>query len=511
MMKLLLSLLGLLCSTQLFSQDSKNFYVECSDAGTIAEIELWVSNKGYKVSRNKSTADYTISCMEIKRSSLRRNLVFISILDNKDVVVGQTKTVYAYNKKKSYVLLAELELDGIIKKAIAKEDSNTFRAVFSDTLLTIVRSKTEVVTTRSTVSFTGKKSNEIKYYFEFENNPVKAKFKDYHGNIYNGKLPDSKMIEVNILPDTTIKETMTYKVQLYYKLKDDSDFKKDKLFTIKVLAQEAVTPIPFHKNELILFAGTTYDHYNPGNKISGLSIEPMFTTQASKYVWLRFGVFIHPNFTRDSSNSFTRNYYYRLKNEELVNNKTTIGRYSTSQSYASKIQSIGFYTDLIFTDPKSTLEKGVRISPFIHVEIVKRIITPTSVFSSSRTDTLFYNTDLIKDPKYVNLSRPDTSLNVLRRYTRDQLFLSVGWITEISLKDAYIFFQPMSGIRAQFVGQYVPGLPKKEVKLTLGYKFAIRYKELISLAIDHRDFLSRDEYLNISIGVPTTIAKFTKK
>ncbi|MCE7044667.1 hypothetical protein [Dyadobacter sp. CY312] len=505
-----LILLGLLCSIQSFAQ--KKFFITGANSSVEADLRLWVLDNNYLLAPDRANTDYIIECNEIKRAAFKNNFIYISLLDNTGNLIGQTKKAYARNKTKSFVMLAELELDGIVKKKIAADDVDTFKAAFSDTLLTITRSKTETVTTRSTVSFTGKAGESIDYFFTFENEPIKATFKDYLSkDVKKGSLPSTAMVEVNILPDTTIKLTMTYKVQLFYKLKAETEFKKDKLFTIKVLAQEPTPQIPFHKNELILFAGTTYDHFNPSNKISGLSIEPMFTTMVNENLWLRFGIYLHPNFSRDTL-VHRNTTYYRLDDSDLVDNQSKIGRFSETMNRGEKIQSIGFYTDVIFpVKPKIENKRGMRLAPAIHLEFAKRITTPTVRFSSSKIDTIQYSRQVIIDPRMLKRAFPDTSNRIVQKYTLNQAIVSGGIFTEVNLSNIYLFFQPIFGARFQYA--VTADLRDSPIisKLTSGYKFSIRYKEIISISIDHRDFLAKDEYLNISIGVPTTIASIFKK
>ncbi len=81
---------------------------------------------------------------------------------------------------------------------------------------------------------------------------------------------------------------------------------------------------------------------------------------------------------------------------------------------------------------------------------------------------------------------------------------------EVSLSNVYIVFQPMFGGRFNYTRSATME-SKIGTKSTSGYKFSIRFKELISFSIDHRDFLQKEEYLTISFGVPITVASLLKK
>lgn len=500
-----------LLSTASYSQ---TFFVKSEHTRITATVQEWLINNKFTLSQTSDDSTYIIDCERIKKGIWGPDLVYFT-LKQKDTVIGQTKyQKFEGSLPKSYLELAQSDLKTLLAK-VAK--NKPLRVTLKDTTITIVRPKKFPEIIRTSVVVENISDKTVTYKLSFEQDYPELKFR-------NSAIADERKLtkdrseesfEISLAADTTIKDKREYRVTLFYKTSDEHELQFGKLLKIIVLPEPAKPEGTFHKNELILFAGTTYDHFNPTNKVSGLSIEPMLSIKMTERVWARFGVYIHPNFSRDTA-SFRRTGYYRLDQQPLKFDTSFVAYFNDRVDIGKKIQSIGFYSDIILVprEKGSRFQKGIRVSPTFRLEFIKRTVSPFTTTNSSVADTLLYSSAAFKSNRRpIYDEKPALSDRYTAKYVQNQLILAFSPMVEADVSGFYMYFQPMFGARYQY--QKTTGAVGPDDVLhfrkTYGAKFGIRYKSIISLSIDSRDFLSEDEYLNISFGIPITIADLTKK
>ncbi len=503
---------------------ARQFYVKHPSSKVVGVLQAWLKMNGFNVSQTESLADYIISSETIDTGP--ETLLYFSLVSASDgKLIGQSKTRTAIGRlSANFEALAQDQLKTLIGKI--DFDKTAFSISLSDTAFIVVRPKKLPMLLRSNVVVSNlpkdakdeKATSTLQYYLRLDVPTTDIEIKG------NDLLPiktvtenGSTQVDILINADTTIKDKREYKGQLFYQLAGKAvEFKAGPTFNIILLPEAAKPEGTFQKNELILFAGTTYDHFNPSNKISGLSIEPMVSLKFAERIWARFGVYVHPNFSRDTSSS-RRGGYYRLNDQPLKSDTSLIGISTDRIAIGQKVHSIGFYGDLFWTPKeKSTLfQKGMRLSPGLRFEFIKRTVTPTVAVTPILADTIVYNESYFKKNNFQILPNKFDERNVVApKYIQNQFIIAGGLLLEADVSNIYLYFQPMGGVRFQTINYFenIPIRDRRITKPTLGVKFGIRYKNIISMSIDSRDFLSqRDEYLNISFGVPITIADLTKK
>ena len=221
---------------------------------------------------------------------------------------------------------------------------------------------------------------------------------------------------------------------------------------------------------------------------------------------------MHPNFSRDSSSMTFKN-YYRLDNSHLINNQTPIGRSYGRVDAAEFIESLGLYADIfrpldyLFG---SKIQDGVRYSPFVHLEWARRNINPKIQYTQISSDTIKYHSSLEIDTLLLRTERFNEK-SIFPKRVYSQFYAAAGFLVEANFSDISLFVQPYVGYRWQYETFVSRPSIRSKGEVSLGFKLAVKLFNSFNISADVKDMFTDLEYVNISFGIPISLANAIKK
>jgi hypothetical protein len=497
----------------------QKFFVEHSDATVKTHINSWLTTNGFTYVPKQTNAEYLIrsSFEPIKRK--KGKIVFeVENLCTHTVVSAVLGEIVKKPNFLDYLEVADAKLLSVLKKIrTSTSTSISSKVTFTDSIITMTRSKRDEI---KYVNFEVQgEANKV-----FEIRVVKVSsgedvlFNQSKNSLVTnliGKSKESLQLELLIRADTSIKDEREHVFQLGYRELGSGDYTLAKSLKLKIqyASPKKNAPVPFVKNDLMLFIGTALDPNNAGNKVKGLSLEAVVPFQISDRAWMRIGGFLHPNFSRDSV-SHQRTDLYKLNRDPIIPDKSLIGRTNSRIDIGYKIESIGLFADIFWpfdnTRQKFKDKTGVRISPAMHFEWAKRTITPQMVYTNISVDTIKFT--LVGPNSKILDQKPTADNFVTSRSSLTQLYLTGGVIVEASYENVYLFFQTLTGGRQEFINRTSANIPDSRRYLwSVGLKLGIKIKETFNLTADLKDIFSGNDYINISFGIPINLTEALKK
>lgn len=332
------------------------------------------------------------------------------------------------------------------------------------------------------------------------------------------KSNEKKNIYFRILADTTFKSDKHYQIRLRatQNMGSTMEFEKYKELTVKIpdTKKELFKPLPLKKIDLLLFIAANFDP-NKNSKISGSSFEFVIPFNLTKDLRTRIGFYSHPNFTRDSVNMRRTDYYY-LNTEPLMPDKSKIGFQAANVGIAYNVKSFGGYFDFIIPLQNSKLENGVHLSFYVHGEYARRAISPSLKYNVILNDTSLLYTSALhekvdKKEIRINPSKMDGDRFYAPDQTINQFYVFTGPLIELTFTNLEAFFQPYGGVNFYKISVSGSNSFVKANKWGLGFKAQVKLFDAIAATLDVKDLEMSAPYINISLGVPISIAEVAKK
>jgi hypothetical protein len=508
---LLIAFLALLFN-KAYTQD---LFVDTTVPSIKTKIEHWLVSNGYSVSAGVPAKGYKIKYQQLSVSDTRSKVFF-----RFENVVGASIAATATSKplktvsEADYIQVADEKFPSILKKLKDAETLKTSINVFYEDTLTVTRDKNDII--RAVKFKFGGVPTDL---YDVDISQISAgtdvTFNSSIGaitRVFNGKGADSYDLDLLIKADTTIKDKREHLFHVKYKRSADLSYTGGQYLRVIVNITPPKKTIPFYKNDVMLFIGTTLDPNNSTNKVKGLSIEASVPFQIDDFTWMRIGAYLHPNFSRDST-SVTRTDYYKLNGRPLVDKISYIGKQNSRIDIGYQIESIGLYTDLFWplSNKKHTFEdrNNVRVSPFLHFEWARRTKTPKMAFSSVKVDTLRY-VSAERDEKILD-EQPTSENFFTSKSIVTQLYFTVGTTVEAHFPNVYLMFQQHIGYRQSFINRMIGNSGDRASQASVNIRLAARIKEVFTLSADLKDIFTREDYINISFGIPVNLTEALKK
>ncbi|GGB87753.1 hypothetical protein [Dyadobacter sediminis] len=510
-----LILIGLLALLSINAQSQK-FYVDDNIPTVKAQIENWLVSNGYSVSVAVPDTGYKINYQKLSISKGKKRVFFQ--LEN---VVSSSIDGIASSKplrkvlKSDYIQVVDEKFPAILKKLKEAEKLKKTINVFYEDTMTVTREKIDNIRVVK-FKFGGVPADR----YDVEISQISAgndvTFNSSRGaytRVFNGKGTDFYDLDLLIKADTTIKDKREHFFSVKYKKSTDLSYTGGQYLRVIVNVAPPKKTIPFYKNDVMLFIGTTLDPNNSTNKVKGLSIEASVPFQIDDFTWMRIGAYLHPNFSRDSI-SFARTDYFKLNGRPLVDKISYIGKQNSRIDIGYQIESIGLYTDIFWplSNKKHTFEdkNNVRVSPFIHFEWARRTKTPKMAFSSAKVDTLRYV--LAERPERILDEQPTSENFLTSRSIMTQLYFTAGTTVEAHFPNVYLMFQQHIGYRQDFINRMIGNIREvKTSQFSVNIRLAVRIKEVFTLSADLKDIFTKQDYVNISFGIPVNLTDALKK